>query len=189
MYIVIEGIDTAGKSTQLALLQEKYKEAIFTKEPGGTPIGSKLRTMALNGEANSNIAEMFLFLADRAEHIEEVVVKNKEKVVISDRSMISGIAYASLFELDKMIELNLLATNNTLPTHAILLELSPSELKHRLSQKQNDAIELRGINYLLNIQNRMKETIKKLAINHKFIDASLSIEEIEKQIEEFLNGK
>jgi len=187
MYVVVEGIDTAGKSTQLELLQKKHQNAIFTKEPGGTDIGIKLRQMALNGEAKSKIAEMFLFLADRAEHIEEVIVTNKEKTVISDRSMISGIAYASLFPLEKMIELNLLATNNILPTHVILLELSPQELKYRLSQKENDAIELRGIDYLINIQNRMKQTITKLGINHIFIDASLKIEEIEKQIEDFLN--
>ncbi|APW65967.1 MULTISPECIES: dTMP kinase [Arcobacteraceae] len=187
MYVVVEGIDTAGKSTQLELLQKKHQNAIFTKEPGGTNIGIKLRQMALNGEAKSKIAEMFLFLADRAEHIEEVIVTNKEKTVISDRSMISGIAYASLFPLEKMIELNLLATNNILPTHVILLELSPQELKYRLSQKENDAIELRGIDYLINIQNRMKQTITKLGINHIFIDASLKIEEIEKQIEDFLN--
>ena len=187
MYVVVEGIDTAGKSTQLELLQKKHPNAIFTKEPGGTNIGIKLRKMALNGEAKSKIAEMFLFLADRAEHIEEVILTNKEKTVISDRSMISGIAYASLFPLEKMIELNLLATNNILPTHVILLELSPQELKYRLSQKENDAIELRGIDYLINIQNRMKQTIIKLGINHIFIDASLKIEEIEKQIEDFLN--
>ena len=152
-----------------------------------TPIGSKLRTMALNGEAKSPIAEMFLFLADRAEHIEEVIVTNKKKLVISDRSMVSGIAYASTFPLEKMIELNLLATNNILPSHIILLELTPQELKFRLSQKENDAIELRGIEYLINIQNRMKETIIKLGINHLFIDAGKKIEEIEKQIEDFLN--
>lgn len=187
MYVVIEGIDTAGKSTQLDLLAKKYKEAIFTKEPGGTQVGQKLRSMALGGEAKSPIAEMFLFLADRAEHMQEVVVKNQNKMVISDRSMISGIAYASTFELDKMIELNLLSTSNVLPSHIILLELSPEELKYRLSQKENDAIELRGIDYLINIQNRMKETILKLNINHLFIDASLKIEEIEKQIEDFLN--
>ncbi|MFA9374150.1 MAG: dTMP kinase, partial [Poseidonibacter sp.] len=187
MYVVIEGIDTAGKSTQLELLQKKYLYALFTKEPGGTEIGAKLRTMALNGEAKSKIAEMFLFLADRAEHIEEVILNNEDKMIISDRSMISGIAYASNFDLDKMIELNLLATNNILPSHVILLELSPEELKYRLSQKQNDAIELRGIDYLIDIQNRMKETIIKLGINHLFIDASLKIEEIEKQIEDFLN--
>ena len=61
MYVVIEGIDTAGKSTQLDLLKKKLPNAIFTKEPGGTTLGLKLRTMALNGEAKSKIAEMFLF--------------------------------------------------------------------------------------------------------------------------------
>ena len=189
MYAVIEGIDTAGKSTQLELLKEKLPYAIFTKEPGGTPLGIKLRNMALDGEAKSKIAEMFLFMADRAEHIEEVIKKNKNDTIISDRSMISGIAYASALSIDELINLNLIATNNTLPTHVILLELTPHELKFRLSQKENDSIELRGINYLMNIQNRMKETIKKLNINYIFIDASLKIEEIEKKIEDFMNGE
>jgi dTMP kinase len=187
MYVVIEGIDTAGKSTQLALLKEKLPNAIFTKEPGGTNLGVKLRTMALNGEAKSKIAEMFLFMADRAEHIEEVIKHNKNNTIISDRSMISGIAYASALSIDKLIELNLIATNNVLPTHVILLELTPSELKFRLSQKENDSIELRGIDYLINIQNRMKETIKRLNINHIIIDADLDIKEIEKKIEDFIN--
>jgi len=188
MYVVIEGIDTAGKSTQLELLKKKLPDATFTKEPGGTELGIKLRMMALGGEAKSKIAEMFLFLADRAEHIEEVIKNNEEKIVISDRSMISGIAYANLFDIDKLIELNLLATSNILPSHAILLELTPKELEYRLSLKENDSIELRGIDYLINIQNRMKETIKKLNVNHIFIDASLKIEEIEKKIEDFINA-
>jgi len=187
MYVVIEGIDTAGKSTQLALLKEKLPNAIFTKEPGGTKLGVKLRSMALNGEAKSKIAEMFLFMADRAEHIEEVIKCNKNNTVISDRSIISGIAYASALNIDKLIELNLIATNNILPSHVILLELTPSELKFRLSQKENDSIELRGIDYLINIQNRMKETIKRLNINHIIIDADLDIKEIEKRIEDFIN--
>ena len=189
MYVVIEGIDTAGKSTQLDLLKSKYPKAIFTKEPGGTDIGLKLRMMALNGEAKSKIAEMFLFMADRAEHIEEVIKPNKNNTIISDRSIISGIAYSTQLKIDQLIELNLIATDNTLPSHVILLELSPDELKYRLSLKDNDSIELRGINYLMNIQNRMKETIKKLNINYIFIDASLKIEEIEKKIEDFMNGK
>ncbi len=187
MYVAIEGIDTAGKSTQLSLLKDKLPNAIFTKEPGGTKLGVKLRSMALNGEAKSKIAEMFLFMADRAEHIEEVIKKNKNNTIISDRSMISGIAYASALNIDKLIELNLIATSNTLPTHVILLELTPAELKFRLSQKENDSIELRGIDYLINIQNRMKETIKRLNINHIVIDAGLEIKEIEKRIEEFIN--
>ena len=188
MYVVIEGIDTAGKSTQLSLLKEKLPNAIFTKEPGGTKLGVKLRSMALNGEAKSKIAEMFLFMADRAEHIEEVIKTNKHNTIISDRSIISGIAYASALNIDKLIELNLIATSNILPSHVILLELTPAELKCRLSQKENDSIELRGIDYLINIQNRMKETIKRLNINHIVIDAGLEIKEIEKRIEEFING-
>ena len=188
MYVVIEGIDTAGKSTQLALLKDKLPNAIFTKEPGGTKLGIKLRSMALNGEAKSKIAEMFLFMADRAEHIEEVIKINKHNTIISDRSIISGIAYASALNIDQLIELNLIATSNILPSHVILLELTPAELKCRLSQKENDSIELRGIDYLINIQNRMKETIKRLNINHIVIDAGLEIKEIEKKIEEFING-
>ncbi|PKN14667.1 MAG: dTMP kinase, partial [Deltaproteobacteria bacterium HGW-Deltaproteobacteria-24] len=73
MYVVIEGIDTAGKSTQLDLLKVNHPNAIFTKEPGGTAIGQKLRAMALSAEAKSKVAEMFLFLADRAEHIQEII--------------------------------------------------------------------------------------------------------------------
>lgn len=187
MYVVIEGIDTAGKSTQLEILKENHKDAIFTKEPGATPMGLKLREMALNGEAKSKIAEMFLFLADRAEHIEEVIKPNSGKMVISDRSVISGIAYASNLPLEIVTTLNLIATSNILPSHTILLELSREELTKRLGSKSNDSIESRGIDYLLDIQNRMKETVKMLNLNHLFVDASLSIEEISKKIEEFIN--
>ncbi len=187
MYVVIEGIDTAGKSTQLDLLKTNHPNAVFTKEPGGTAIGQKLRAMALNAEAQSKTAEMFLFLADRAEHIQEVVLPNLNKLIISDRSMISGIAYASSMPYEIVTTLNLIATSNTLPTHVILLELSKEELTYRLSQKQNDGIEARGIDYLLDIQERMKKTIELLNINHIYIDASLSIKEISEQIEEFIN--
>lgn len=189
MYISLEGVDTAGKSTQLDILKKKYPNAIFTKEPGGTSLGLKLRGMALGGEAKSNIAEMFLFLADRAEHTQEVIKENQNSLIISDRSLISGVAYANTLEIDRLIELNLIATSNLLPTHIILLELTPKELEFRLSQKANDSIELRGIEYLMDIQNRMKETIKKLNINHIFIDASLSIEDIAKKIEDFIDVK
>ena len=187
MYIVIEGIDTAGKSTQLDILNKNYPKAIFTKEPGGTNIGTKLRSMVLNGEAKSKVAEMFLFLADRAEHMEEVINPNKDAMIISDRSMISGIAYASSMPLEIVTTLNLIATSNTLPSHVILLELSKEELKYRLSQKENDSIESRGIEYLIDIQSRLKQSIELLNLNHIYIDASLSIEEIAKQIEEFIN--
>lgn len=188
MYVVIEGIDTAGKSTQLEILKNRHKDAIFTKEPGGTDIGIKLRQMALSGEATSTTAEMFLFLADRAEHIEQVIKPNQEKLIISDRSIISGISYAKQLPLELVTKLNLIATNNTLPSHVILLQLSKEELTKRLENKSNDSIESRGIEYLLDIQNRMKQTVQTLGLNHISIDASLSIEEISQKIQGFING-
>lgn len=187
MYVVIEGVDTAGKSTQLEILSSNHKEAIFTKEPGGTEIGLKLRQMALNGEAKSKIAEMFLFLADRAEHIEEIIKPNENKMIISDRSVISGISYAKDLPLEIVTTLNLIATSNILPTHVILLELSKEELIKRLGSKAHDSIESRGIDYLIEIQNRMKQTVELLNLNHIYIDASFSIEKIAKKIEDFIH--
>ncbi len=97
--------------------------------------------MILSGEANSSLAEMFMFLGDRAQHTQEIILKNKNKLIVSDRSFISGIAYAKDRKIDDLIELNRLATSNNFPQKVILLELKKDELQKRLSQKQNDSIE------------------------------------------------
>ena len=192
MYVIIEGIDTAGKSTQLEILKENYPEAIFTKEPGGTDLGVKLREMVLNGEAKSKVAEMFLFLADRAEHSFEVVKPNKDNIVISDRGFLSGIAYAKSAPLEIAISLNIMALNGAFPDKIIILELSKEELENRLSQKEQDSIEKRGSQYLLDIQTRMIETIEMIntmseaKIDFIVIDAKKSIEEVSQEIQKFL---
>jgi dTMP kinase len=192
MYIIVEGIDTAGKSTQLDILKQKYPNALFTKEPGGTPLGVKLRQMALGGESSSKIAEMFLFLADRAEHAHSIVEKNKEKMIISDRGFMSGIAYALEYDILKLLSLNLMALNGNLPDKVVMLKLSKEELEYRLSQKEHDSIESRGSEYLLSIQSRMEEVI--LTINETLetkiecliVDAGESIDQIAKRIEDFI---
>ncbi len=189
MYVVIEGIDTAGKSTQLDILKQNYPDAIFTKEPGGTAIGLELRDIVLGARAKSKIAEMFLFLADRAEHLEEIVKPNMGKMVISDRSLISGMSYAKEFPLSMTLELNKIAMDGIMPDCVIMLELSKEELTKRLSGKVNDGIESRGIDYLLEIQSKMKTVIGELNINSLIIDASLPIETIAQTIENFIKGK
>jgi len=192
MYVIIEGIDTAGKSTQLDILKQKYPEAIFTKEPGGTQIGSKLREMVLNGEAKSKVAEMFLFLADRAEHSFEIVKKHRDEIVISDRGFLSGIAYAKTAPLEIAISLNIMALNGAMPNKIIILELSKEELEYRLSQKEQDSIEKRGITYLLEIQQRMINAIEminsmgEVRIDLLRVDAKQPINLIATQIEQFL---
>ena len=86
MYIIIEGIDTAGKSTQLDILKRNHPDIIFTKEPGGTQIGQELREMVLNGRAKSKIAEMLIFLADRA-----LVVTTPDVSAVRDADRVIGI--------------------------------------------------------------------------------------------------
>jgi dTMP kinase len=66
MYILFEGIDTCGKSTQIALIKEQHPEVLVTKEPGGTEFGVKAREILLDGRLNSKRAELLLFLADIA---------------------------------------------------------------------------------------------------------------------------
>lgn len=95
MLINLEGVDGAGKSTQIALLASTFKDAIITKEPGATPLGTQIRKIILGENLNiSHQSEMFLFLADRAEHYEKIIKPNRDKIVFCDRSFVSGIAYA-----------------------------------------------------------------------------------------------
>lgn len=185
MYIALEGIDTCGKSTQIQELKKHFSDAIITKEPGATDIGKEIREIVLNAKAKSKKAEFLLFLADRAEHIKEVIEPNLGKTIISDRSAVSGVAYAlSQGEIDSndLVTLNDFATNKIYPQKVFLLKLTEKELRHRLSQKVLDGIELRGVEYLMSIQDSIIEATKLLGLELVTIDATLSIEEITKQI-------
>jgi len=185
MYIAIEGIDTAGKSTQIAKLSKHFPEAIITKEPGATDIGVDIREIVLSARAQSKKAEFLLFLADRAEHIHEVVEPNQDKMIISDRSAVSGVAYALVQgEISKadLVALNNFATGNIYPEKVFLLRLTQHELEHRLSQKKLDGIELRGSEYLLAIQDSIIEATKLLGIELVMIDATQSRSKITQNI-------
>jgi dTMP kinase len=185
MYVAIEGIDTAGKSTQISRLREAYPDALITKEPGGTTIGKRIREIVLGGGVQSAKAEFLLFLADRAEHMQEVIKPNLNGMIISDRSVVSGIAYALVQEniaKDEILTLNAFATDGIYPQKLFLLQLSAEELSFRLSQKELDGIEARGTAYLLGIQDALIEAAKALQIELIIIDASKPIETITQEI-------
>jgi dTMP kinase len=191
MYVAIEGIDTAGKSTQIEALRTLFPEALITKEPGGTPAGIEIRTMVLHGNLTSKTAELLLFLADRAEHTESVILPNMHKLIISDRSAVSGMAYASVQNLcdeSTLVMLNRLATSGVLPDTVFILKLTPEELNHRLSQKEHDAIESRGIAYLLSIQDALIASAYALGIQTVVIDATQSINTITNKITNLIKG-
>ncbi|MDQ1263860.1 MAG: dTMP kinase [Campylobacterota bacterium] len=191
MYIAIEGIDTAGKSTQIEKLREVFKDAIITKEPGATEVGKHIRELVLSAKAKSKKAEFLLFLADRAEHIKEVIEPNKNRMIISDRSAVSGVAYALVqgnIDKKELVALNNFATDSIYPQKVFLLYLTKDELEFRLSQKKLDGIELRGVEYLLNIQDALVEAAKLLNIELIKIDATKSIDAIRDEITHHIKG-
>ncbi len=192
MYVLFEGIDRAGKSTQIALLQKAFAHAIFTKEPGATELGKKIRQLILHTHPPSTLAELFLFLADRAEHINKVIRPHKNRLIISDRGYISGIAYAKIksgLSLEKLQELNAIAMQGCYPDKIIFLELSASELAKRLSNEPLDNIEQRGINYLLEVQKIMKNLVIHSKIAYLILDAAEPQEKIFEKIVQFIKEK
>jgi len=189
MYILFEGIDTCGKSTQIDLIAQKHPEVIVTHEPGGTAFGKKAREILLSDSLASKRAELLLFLADRAEHYQEVIFPNKDKVIFSDRGFLSGIGYALAngdFDFDELVSLNKFALEGHFPDKVILFLTDMETLKARTSEKTLDGIELRGLKYLLNVQELMKQSILKLNIPHLFIDATDDIESIHQTILTYL---
>ena len=189
MYILFEGIDTCGKSTQIELLAQKQPELVITKEPGGTEFGVKAREILLNDSLASKRAELLLFLADRAEHYHEIVHPNRNKIVVSDRGFISGLGYALAngdFDFDELVRLNKFALDGHFPDKIVLFLTDMETLKERTSQKSLDGIELRGLEYLLEVQEHMRQSIIKLGIPHLFIDATDEIDNIHQTILTYL---
>lgn len=208
MYVVLEGIDTCGKSTQIQMLKEVFPNAIFTKEPGGSALGITLREMILQNhsqdealhsacvspeclvakekaqdfvanQAFSEEAEFFLFLADRAEHFSKVIKPNIDSLIIADRSLISGIAYSKHNDAEM---LNLACTQGIVPDLCFAFKMSVNELNKRLQGRQKDSIENRGSAYLLNIQSRILHFGRTIAKHCIIIDADKSKEEISNEI-------
>jgi len=191
MYIVFEGVDTSGKTTQIELLKHSHPDAVYTKEPGGTAIGLELRSLLLDKGLKSFIAEMYLFLADRAEHYEEVIKTNRDKLIVSDRGFVSGIAYALTnhpdLDINFLLDLNRFALSDDLPDMVILFKTNKELILSRMSNKSEDAIEQRGLEYLLKVQDNMIKVLETLDINYHIIDSSKSIEDISKEIKGILS--
>ncbi len=191
MYVILEGIDGCGKSTQIELLKEHFSNAVITKEPGGTEFGKQAREILLHGSLHSKNAELLLFLADRAEHFCEIVQPNLENMVISDRGFLSGIAYAITndpsLDLEFLIELNRFALQNQLPDKTVIFEIDKKELMQRVGSKEQDRIEKRGYDYLLKIQENLFKTADFMQLDYLKADATQKIEDINSQIIEYIS--
>ena len=132
--ITFEGIDGSGKTTQLRRLEEYLTRAgyrvVTTREPGGTPLGLKIRAALLDGENGSvdPLAELLLYAADRAQHVRQLVLPaiDDGKIVLCDRFFDATIAYQGYgrgFSLDMIRQLNLLATGGLTPHLTLVYDL------------------------------------------------------------------
>lgn len=191
MYILFEGIDGAGKSTQIARLAAAYPQAIVTKEPGGTKLGENLREILLKENDLDKRAEILLFLADRAEHFGKIIKPNLDKMILSDRGFVSGMAYALAggnFSFEELLSLNKFALQGNFPQKIVFFKADESTLRSRLnSRAQIDGIEARGFGYLLKVQDAMEEILQKLDARYVTIDAAWDEEKITNLIKEFIN--
>lgn len=191
MYILFEGIDGAGKSTQIARLAAIFPQAIVTKEPGGTKLGENLREILLKENDLDKRAEILLFLADRAEHFGKIIKPNLDKMILSDRGFVSGMAYALAggnFSFEELLNLNKFALQGNFPQKIVFFKADESTLRSRLNSRgKMDGIEARGFAYLLRVQDAMEEILQRLDVRYVTIDAALDEEKITNLIKEFIN--
>ncbi len=199
--ISFEGLDGAGKSTQMSMLarwlESKHVPFLQTREPGGTPLGNEIRQLLLNRSelAIEPLAEAFLFQADRAQHFATLVIPalQEGKLVLTDRCFDASIAYQGFARgLDVVLieNLSLLATQGYKPDLTILLDLDPTQVSHRTDTTQ----DLKGIREertrfdaeVETFHQRVREGFLSLARAHperiKVIDASKTPEEIHLEI-------
>jgi dTMP kinase len=185
MYIIFEGIDTSGKSTQIELIKQAHQEVLVTKEP----YSSTFRDILLGGKLESKRAEILLFLADRAEHYHKIVKPNPDRLVLSDRGFISGMAYALAngnFDKEELLSFNKFALKGNMPDKIILFITDMPTLKSRISTMELDSIEERGLEYLLEVQEIMRDIITSLNIPHLFVDATDDIDSVNKTITDYI---
>jgi dTMP kinase len=149
-YIALEGAEACGKSTQAALLADALG-AVLTRETGGTAIGERLRAI-LHDNAVDDLApraEALIAAADRAQHLRQVVrpALAGGRHVVSDRSVYSTLAYQGYgrgLDLGALRSVNDWATESCWPELAVLIDVEPHVVEHRLAGRHLDRFERAG---------------------------------------------
>lgn len=197
IFITFEGADGCGKTTQIELikkyLDENNIENVLTREPGGSDLGLELRKILLHYDKPvSNIAELFLYLADRAQHTEYTIkpLLDKKKVVLCDRYIDSTVAYqgyARKGDINKIIKLNDLVTNSLKPDLTIVFDIDSNIAQSRL-KGEKDRLEKEGLEFHKALRQGYLELAKNNPERIKVINADATIENIHKKCIELIKG-
>jgi dTMP kinase len=196
--IVIEGPDGSGKSTQIDImrkyLEDKGFDVVETREPGGTKIGEKIRDIILDTENTEMdpVCEALLYAASRAQHVSEVIKPEieKGKIVICTRYIYSSLVYQGIgrgLGVDMVSAINTAAIQGMMPDLTLLFDIDPVVgIKRKISDGKADRLELEDIKFHKKVYNGYKE-IASLYKDIKVIDASRSIDEIQKSVLEIID--
>ncbi|MEZ5345009.1 MAG: dTMP kinase [Pyrinomonadaceae bacterium] len=202
--ITFEGIDGSGKSTQLRMLSGELLsrgfDVLTTREPGGTPLGRRLREAFLETEEEVDpLAELLLFAADRAQHVNFLIkpALEKGKIVLSDRYADATFAYQGAgrgFPAATVKQVIKLATGGLKPDLTVFFDLpvarSLLRTTKRSDDQKNNRMDLETSEFYERVRKSYLEIAAKEKKRFKVIDASGSIEDIQaavvKLVGEFL---
>lgn len=186
-FIVFEGGDGSGKSTQAGLLAERLG-ADLTREPGGTTISDKIRQLVLDPSHTelTDRTEALLMAAARAQHVEERILPALVvgRHVISDRFVASSLAYQGVgrdLGVDVVAELNEFATNGLEPDLTVLLDTDPSEARDRLGDEL-DRIEEAGEGLGRTVVESYRMFAADAPQQWVLVDANGSVEEVAERV-------
>ncbi len=201
LFITFEGLDGAGKSTQIHKVKEIFEkkgyEVVLTREPGGTQISEKIRNIILdnNNDEMSFVTEALLYAASRAQHVHEKIkpALDAGKVVICDRYVHSSIAYQGYgrqLGADRVMQINSYAIEGIMPDISFFILLPSDKAMERLknSQRELDRLEVEEIDFFERIEKGYNQIAEDYD-NIIKIDASKSVDEIAEEIKYWIEKR
>jgi dTMP kinase len=187
LFITFEGADGSGKTTQVnkikTFLEAKGFDVVVTREPGALELGQKIRDILLHStEVVADRCEIFLFVADRAQHVETFIKPAIEqgKIVLCDRHTDSTIAYQGYGrgqDIELLKNLNDIAVNGLKPDLTLLFDVSTEVAQERVGSEK-DRMESAGIEFHKKVRNGYLELQKQEPDRIKLINANNSIDTV-----------
>jgi dTMP kinase len=197
MLVSLEGVDGSGKSTQAELLrewlQQEGRDVVMTREPGGTPLGERVRELLLDGDDMAPWTEAALFAAARAELVERVIepALSAGSDVVCDRYLDSSLAYQGIARglgVERVLAFNVGPIRGILPDVTFLLLLEVEEARKR-SATARDRIEREGDAFLRDVDNGYRQLVELFPQRIVAIDASRRVDEIAKEVREHVQHR
>ncbi len=195
LFVTVEGVEGSGKTTVTHLLakwlRQKGFTVVVTAEPGDTTLGAHIRDLLANFSERTAWTEAFLFLADRAEHVERVISPALERgeIVLCDRFTDSTVAYQAFglgLPLETLIELNRIATNGLVPDLTLLLDVDPEIGLQRAKNKT--VFERRDLHFHQRVRWGYLWLAKREPNRIKVVDASQPLEIVISKAQQYVEG-